>query len=120
MRTNGFKIKHSNIHDTYLDINDDNIELVVDGPSFAKYGIKIDKPNQLMLLQSINAAGTAGAIELDSKYVEIGPTPSRSELRVQNIYNQAGTSAPFFPAGVQYQDNTIQRTAWRGYDQGLI
>jgi hypothetical protein len=41
-------------------------------------------------------------------------------LHVRAIYNYDGTFAPFFPAGVQYQDQTVQRTAWRGYDQGLI
>jgi hypothetical protein len=61
-----------------------------------------------------------GIIILGSDAVQMGYDQYYSTLRVSNIYNFAGTGAPFFPAGVQYQDNTIQRTAWRGYDQGLI
>ena len=34
------------------------------------------------------------------------------ELRVNKIYNYAGTYAPFFPAGVQYADSTVQITAY--------
>lgn len=34
------------------------------------------------------------------------------ELRVNKIYNYAGTYAPFFPAGVQYADSTVQITAF--------
>ena len=61
-----------------------------------------------------------GIIILGSDAVQLGYDQYHSTLRVSDIYNFAGTGAPFFPAGVQYQDNTIQRTAWRGYDQGLI
>ena len=61
-----------------------------------------------------------GIIVFGSDAVQMGYDQYHSTLRVSDIYNFAGTGAPFFPAGVQYQDNTIQRTAWRGYDQGLI
>lgn len=114
MRTNGFYIRYNTFRDEYLLLDIGKAKL------FVEDNIKLTMEQGTTLIRNINAGGTVGAIELDSKYVEIGPDPSRSELRVQNIYNQAGTNAPFFPAGVQYQDNTIQRTAWRGYDQGLI
>jgi hypothetical protein len=55
-----------------------------------------------------------------SGYTRIGSNNTSSNLHVRAIYNYDGTFAPFFPAGVQYQDQTVQRTAWRGYDQGLI
>lgn len=42
-----------------------------------------------------------------------------SVLRVSAIYNYAGTYAPFFPAGVQYPDQTVQFTAYQP-DQGLL
>jgi hypothetical protein len=55
-----------------------------------------------------------------SGYTRIGSNNTSSNLYVRAIYNYEGNFAPFFPAGVQYQDQTVQRTAWRGYDQGLI
>lgn len=55
-----------------------------------------------------------------SGYTRIGSNNTSSNLHVRAIYNYDGTFAPFFPAGVQFQDQTVQRTAWRGYDQGLI
>ena len=125
MRTNGFKIMHSTATtatiNTFIDINSNNIELNVGLGS--NNSSTISMSSGTMVLRSINTSSTTtavGSISLDSVFVQIGASPSRSELRIQNIYNQAGTSAPFFPAGVQYQDSTIQRTAWRGYDQGLI
>ena len=55
-----------------------------------------------------------------SGYTRIGSNNTSSNLHVRAIYNYEGNFAPFFPAGVQFQDQTVQRTAWRGYDQGLI
>lgn len=49
----------------------------------------------------------------------IGSSSDNSTLRVQRIYNYAGTFAPFFPAGVQFQDNTVQFTAYQP-DLGLL
>jgi hypothetical protein len=43
----------------------------------------------------------------------IGSDQSHSQLRVQQIYNYAGTYAPTFPAGVQFPDNSVQVTAWQ-------
>jgi len=67
-----------------------------------------------------NISVNTGTIELAAPFIIAGNDVYNSTLRIGRIYNYEGTSAPFFPAGVQYQDNTIQRTAWRGYDQGLI
>lgn len=109
MLTNGYKIKYgTGGSSSYLLLEDNNLSLV--GTPGTSLDMEVD-------LATINSGE---AIVLDSIYTQIGPTVYTSELRVQNIYNHAGTSAPFFPAGVQFQDNTIQRTAWRGYDQGLI
>ena len=110
MLTNGFKIKHGiGGNSSYLDLENGTLELV--GRPSVSY-ITMDAA-------SVTIFNTS-SIVLSSDFTQIGPDVNNSELRVQNIYNHAGTSAPFFPAGVQYQDNTIQRTAWRGYDQGLI
>lgn len=57
---------------------------------------------------------------LETDRTVLGNDIYNSFLQVSQIYNYSGTGPPFFPAGVQYQDSTIQRTAWRGYDQGLI
>jgi len=110
MLTNGYKIKHgTGGNSSYLLLEDGTLDLVA-RPSISY--ITMDAA-------SVTIFNTS-SIVLSSDYTQIGPDVNTSELRVQNIYNHAGTSAPFFPAGVQYQDNTIQRTAWRGYDQGLI
>ncbi len=49
----------------------------------------------------------------------LGTDAGNSTLQVNRIYNYAGTNAPFFPAGVQYPDNSIQITAFYP-DQGLL
>jgi hypothetical protein len=109
MLTNGFKIKHgTGGNSSYLLLEDGTLDLV------GRPGTSISMEAGLTTILN------SSTIVLNSEYTQIGPDVTKSELRVQNIYNHAGTSAPFFPAGVQYQDNTIQRTAWRGYDQGLI
>jgi hypothetical protein len=109
MRTNGYKIKYSTSENAaFLRVDIGTIEL------------RAISTVALEMQADLTTLSNNEAIVLDSEYTQIGPDVNTSELRVQNIYNHAGTSAPFFPAGVQYQDNTIQRTAWRGYDQGLI
>jgi hypothetical protein len=42
----------------------------------------------------------------------VGTGGASSILRVQNIYNYAGTYAPTFPAGIQFGDNSVQFTAF--------
>jgi len=42
----------------------------------------------------------------------VGTGSASSILRVQNIYNYAGTYAPVFPAGIQFGDNSVQFTAF--------
>lgn len=66
------------------------------------------------------APGTDGNIILASTgTVTIGASEEASTLRVQRIYNYAGTYAPSFPAGIQFGDGTIQLSAWSP-DQGII
>jgi hypothetical protein len=77
-------------------------------------------PNRMEIAHNTGVKIVATTATISANTTTIGASVNNSVLRVQNIYNYAGTNAPFFPAGVQYQDNTIQRTAWQGYDQGLI
>jgi hypothetical protein len=58
-------------------------------------------------------ATTATAILLRSSQSIIGNGQYASQLRVQEIYNYAGTYAPVFPAGIQFGDNSVQTTAWQ-------
>lgn len=112
MDTNGYKIRYNSgtVTTSYMDVNASTIDIKTD--------------TQLDLTAtgttSTNIRLTSGLVDLRGNAVRVGSDIYHSTLRVGEIYNYAGTSAPFFPAGVQYQDNTIQRTAWRGYDQGLI
>lgn len=63
---------------------------------------------------------TAGdQINLNTPVTRVGEDIYESNLYVQKIYNFNGTFAPFFPAGVQFNDNTVQRTAYEP-DQGLL
>jgi len=48
-----------------------------------------------------------------SGVVRIGADAAHSTLEVSQIYNRAGNYAPFFPAGVQYPDSTVQITAYQ-------
>jgi hypothetical protein len=58
-------------------------------------------------------ATTASNILLRTSEVVLGDGQYQSQLRVQRIYNYAGTYAPVFPAGVQFGDNSVQTTAWQ-------
>jgi len=58
-------------------------------------------------------ATTATSILLRSSQSIIGNGQYASQLRVQEIYNYAGTYAPVFPAGIQFGDNSVQTTAWQ-------
>jgi hypothetical protein len=50
----------------------------------------------------------------------VGSDIYNSQIQAGAYYDFSGTGAAFFPANVKFSDDTIQRTAWRGYDQGLI
>jgi len=50
----------------------------------------------------------------------VGSDIYNSQIQASAYYDFSGTGAAFFPANVKFSDDTIQRTAWRGYDQGLI
>jgi hypothetical protein len=58
-------------------------------------------------------ANSATSILLRSSQSIIGNGQYASQLRVQEIYNYAGTFAPVVPAGIQFGDNSVQTTAWQ-------
>lgn len=55
-------------------------------------------------------------IDLQAPQIQMGQQTTGhtkiGELRVNRIYNYAGTYAPFFPAGIQLADSTVQVTAY--------
>jgi hypothetical protein len=73
------------------------------------------EPDNIELLAKtvINLLAPLVSIGTQTSVTQIG------QLRVDKIYNYEGTYAPFFPAGVQFNDNTVQRTAFEP-DQGLL
>jgi hypothetical protein len=76
-------------------------------------GVLISANTTATITAGTVATISAGQIALSSTATTtIGSGVNNSELRVQKIYNYAGTYAPFFPAGVQYPDQTVQITAY--------
>ena len=122
MYTNGYAIRSGIASTSYVDINLGSIIAATTGT----IDLSVSTANSYVKLN--NSGGTTATslsvntstIELSAPVIVAGANVYNSTLLVGRIYNYEGTNAPFFPAGVQYQDNTIQRTAWRGYDQGLI
>lgn len=120
--TNGYSIRSGVGQPSYLNVSTASITASTTGT------VSITVTSSTSYVRLINNGGTtATSISVNTSTIEIkapiiiaGNDVYNSTLRIGRIYNFAGTDAPFFPAGVQYQDNTIQRTAWRGYDQGLI
>ena len=68
--------------------------------------------NNLSLDVTALSITSANTLTLAAPVVVIGTDEYNSELRVQKIYNRAGTYAPFFPAGIQLADQTVQITAY--------
>lgn len=108
MRTNGYLI-------TYQGSGTNNILVSTGGVLISGGFGEIDVGDSITLTPDLS-----GKVISNAAITEIGADIYNSTMHVGRIYNYSGTGPPFFPAGTQYQDNTIQRTAWRGYDQGLI
>jgi hypothetical protein len=132
MFTNGYNIRSGTTtaaRNNYVHITNGAIGMQSTG-TFAITGKTIEHTvtSSTSYIKLMNNGGTTATsvsvntstIELAAPVIVAGANVYNSTLFIGRIYNYEGTSAPFFPAGVQYQDNTIQRTAWRGYDQGLI
>ena len=132
MNTNGYVIRHSagssgsnidiNTSDIGITSGDINVTASSDialsargsnstidlGYADSEFKIKIEDANKIELLAPNLTLGqqSTGSVRIGTLYVN-------------RIYNYAGTFAPFFPAGVQFQDQTVQRTAYEP-DGGLI
>ena len=76
-------------------------------------GVLISANTTATITAGTVATISAGQIALSSTATTtVGSSINTSELRVQKIYNYAGTYAPFFPAGIQLADQTVQITAY--------
>jgi hypothetical protein len=112
-KSNHFKITDDTTQNFIrLDGVDGNHDVsLVAGASTAS--IQISAARNVQITAGNTATISAGQINLSSTATTIiGSSINTSELRVQKIYNYAGTYAPFFPAGVQYPDQTVQITAY--------
>ena len=75
---------------------------------------------------SFNAYATTASIiaadqlDLQTPITRLGADPTVSRLQVSRIYNWAGVGPPFFPAGIQFGDQSVQLTAYYPNDFGPI
>lgn len=114
MYTNVYAIRRSSGSSTYIDLSN---------ARFASGNNSLDLFANTVYLTadttSIELSKNNSTIYIKANETVIGQSAGYSTLQVGRIYNYAGTNAPFFPAGVQYPDNTIQVTAFYP-DQGLL
>jgi hypothetical protein len=90
----------------YLNSRTDIAGMLTAGDITSTGGLAV---NAGLLVNNTSTVITSPYIRLgarDSGHTDIG------ELRVKKIYNYAGTYAPFFPAGIQLADQTVQVTAY--------
>jgi hypothetical protein len=141
MRTNGFKIKFSNTFpNSNLTLGQDDANLnaasltlsgttvtvdasgnaIIDGNDGVTLRRSATTTTTFVLQSSSIEARHATLIDLKAPVLRAGSDIDNSKVQASSYYNYAGTGAAFFPANIKFSDDTIQRTAWRGYDQGLI
>ena len=123
-----------NLDSTNLDIDTTNFAVQATTANITATNITLDSTSLTITAATVNfdGASTLGntlteltlqgsnILAKSTGYTRIGNSNTESFLYVQKIYNYAGNFAPFFPAGVQFNDNTVQITAWKGYDQGEL
>ena len=135
MNTNGFAIRYDAANPgSNIDINQSDINIASATVDINSYGFNFYNRLSPSSLRSVIGAGQIDSeykikiadldkIQLEAPSIVVGQQSTGSvkigTLHVNRIYNYAGTFAPFFPAGVQFQDNTVQRTAFEP-DGGLI
>lgn len=100
MRTNGYKIIYGGTGTSYVDVNNDNLEIYAEEVNINGDDVIIDSVNNMQLKAPITIIG-------DDIY--------NTRLHVGRIYNFSGVGPPLFPAGIQFDDQTVQITA---YDDG--
>lgn len=136
--TNGYKIKYDVATAVGIDIDYGGITVTgginangggytFTGNGFAA-GVLLEATGQygsVRLLAEGNGVDISGSssrvhaqdiVKLEAPEIDIGyqttGTTRIGELRVNKIYNYAGSYAPFFPAGIQLADSTVQVTAY--------
>jgi hypothetical protein len=116
METNGYSIRRGSILPNanvkmFLDTN----KAVLQGGTV---GVDVTVTTSTVEINTLNT--TTNSIQLKSPIIVAGYDIYNSKVQASSYYNFEGTGAAFFPANIKFSDDTIQRTAWRGYDQGLI
>ena len=114
METNGYNIRRG---DSYPDVKLllGTIQALLQGGTS---GVNITVTTSTIEINTLNT--TTNQVLVKSPSVVLGYDIYNSKVQASGYYDFAGTGAAFFPANVKFSDDTIQRTAWRGYDQGLI
>ena len=114
METNGYNIRRG---DSYPNVKLllDTIQALLQGGTT---GTNLIVTTSTVEINTLNTSGQQVLVK--SPVVVLGYDIYNSKVQASGYYDFAGTGAAFFPANVKFSDDTIQRTAWRGYDQGLI
>ena len=113
-RTPGYTARINSFANNYIEVDNGSSKLRLTNTAtiIANDGITLAVSNGQANIE-------ANLTNIKSTATILGTTVNNSTLRVERIYNYNGTFAPFFPAGVQFQDNTVQFTAFQP-DQGLL
>jgi hypothetical protein len=114
METNGYNIRRGNSYPN-VKLLLETIQAILQGGTV---GVDVKVTTSTVEINTLNT--TTNSIQLKSPIVVAGYDIYNSKVQASSYYDFAGTGAAFFPANVKFSDDTIQRTAWRGYDQGLI
>jgi len=109
METNGFYIRRSALYP------DANILLSPNATS-----ISSNASTSITLQTDDITLSADDFIYLSSPYVRVGSAINTSRLHVSRIYSYSGVGAPFFPAGIQFGDQTVQLTAYYSNDFGPV
>ena len=114
METNGYNIRRG---DSYPNVKLllETIQAILQGGTT---GTNVVVTTSSVIINTLNTSGQK--VEVKSPEIVLGYDIYNSKVQASSYYDFAGTGAAFFPANVKFSDDTIQRTAWRGYDQGLI
>jgi hypothetical protein len=109
MVTNGFEIRRTNVATSAkLDLETTNTVLQASNDS------------RLNLYATTASIKVDDRIDLRAPSVRIGDIITDSNLLVSRIYNYSGVGPPFFPAGIQFGDQSVQLTAYYGNDFGPV
>jgi hypothetical protein len=114
METNGYNIRRDASHPN-VKLLLETIQALLQGGTT---GTNITVTTSTVEINTLNT--TTNQVLVKSPVIVLGYDIYNSKVQASGYYDFAGTGAAFFPANVKFSDDTIQRTAWRGYDQGLI